>query len=89
MTRGKHVSDDDLVAAVRAAAEAGETDPAEGGVAPDTVADRIALAESTAQDRMRELAKEGRLRRVRGLNPETGSPRTGYLPATTGKAEDS
>lgn len=83
------VSDDDLVEAVREAICDGETDPANGGVHPEVLAEYVPLSQSRLKYRCRELRKQGRLEKVRGLNPATMSPRWSYQPADGEFQQDS
>jgi hypothetical protein len=87
--RPKTVTDEDLLLAIRDAILDGETDPAAGGVHPEVLADRVALSPSTLKDRCRRLREEGRLEKVRGLNPATSSPRWSYQLVETEIPQDS
>ena len=78
--KGRHRSDEEVLAAVRDAVDAGETDLLDGGVTIESVAKRTGHAVATAEHRLRELARDGKLVRVRGANPETYEPRWTYLP---------
>lgn len=59
---------------------AGDRDGFEGGVPACRVADHLGVARSTAKNRLTRLANEGDLVLVRGVNPETQSPRRSYAP---------
>lgn len=80
--RPKAVPDEDLLDAVLDAVQDGDTDPANGGVHPEVLAERLPLSESTIKDRCRRLRADGQLVKVRGLNPRLRSPRWSYWPAT-------
>jgi len=79
--RPRRVSDEALLEAIRDAVRAGDTDPAGGGVHPEVLAERVPLSATTLKARCRDLQQDGRLTKVRGLNPELGSPRWSYKPA--------
>lgn len=67
----KKISDEDILRHVEEAYEAGETDLLDGGVAAQTVAERIdAGSLSFIRKRLNALADGGRLERVDGIPPE-------------------
>jgi len=76
--------DEEILEAVRELYAAGETDPLEGGVHPETVGDRLGIDRKTAEHRCRELADEGQLVRRDGVNPETMQSRISYAPVEDG-----
>ena len=80
MTRGIHYSAEAYLDAVRDALAAGETDALEGGVPRESVADRLDITPTSAGKRLTQLADEGLLRVVQGVDPETYHPRRSFLP---------
>lgn len=78
--RGRAVSDDELLAAVENALEAGETDGLDGGVHASTVADRLGIHQNVASTRLRACANAGLLEPVQGVAPDSARPRVSYLP---------
>lgn len=77
---GPWVTDDEIVAALREAWNAGERDPLEGGVTRATLADRVDLSPTRLKARLLDLRDEGRVELVWGVHPETHQPRS-YAPA--------
>lgn len=75
-------TDDELLALLEELYEDRENrDLAEGGVAPEVLADHHPIAQSTARDRMAELADEGEVIRCDGLNPDSKEYRQSFAPA--------
>jgi hypothetical protein len=74
------IGDGELLDAVEAAIEDGETDLLEGGVHATTVADRLGIERHTARERLVQLAERGDLREVHGADPETLRGRLSFLP---------
>lgn len=76
--------DELLIAVIGAATEEGVTDGLGGGVTPDDVQAALPeaheLSQSRVKARLRDLADEGALERVEGIDPETLRPRSSYKP---------
>lgn len=77
----KAIGDGEILDAVAAAIEDGETDILDDGVHPTTVADRLGIKRYTAREHLVDLAEQGELREVYGADPETLRGRASFLPA--------
>ena len=71
------------VQAVEEALKEGCTDPAEGGVPPSEIADRVECDIKSVRRHLRRLVEEGCIKKVHGVDPETLRPRNSYVPLDT------
>lgn len=71
------VTDDQILAAIEEAIEAGETDIT-GGAPPPAVAARVPLQSTTVSKRLSELAAEGEIEQVWGWPNPGASARRSY-----------
>jgi hypothetical protein len=83
MTHVQAVSDEEVLEAVRAALDNGDRLALQGGSRPRHVAQYSALQPATLRKRLEDLAAEGALVKVWGVDiDQPGSPgRISYLPA--------
>ena len=81
------VTSSQLLSVIESSIEDGDVDLARGGVHATTVSDRlerqfgIDREPSTIREYLRQLEADGAIVRVRGLNPNSCTPRTSWLPA--------
>jgi len=76
----EQLTDEEILAAVHDALDAGERDLMAGGIPLQPVADRVPASRSWVHKRLCDLVDRGLLTAVYGADPETYEPRKSYLP---------